>query len=133
MLTTEEFDKNGSFRLYASHPDNTKKKKKKIISNLKQSRLAGQSVLFHLSTYQLLTLAHVLLFAASSVSRRGGGGPSDPSRSAPDGFAEKNERVALSENKPKVPNFKVSSQPMNSEARLNTRSGPSDTTIFRML
>ena len=42
----------------------------------------------------------------------------------------KNERVARNERKPIVSNFKVSGQPMTSEV---TRSGPSDTTIFRAL
>ena len=46
---------------------------------------------------------------------------------------KKNERVALNERKPMVPNFKVSVQLMTSEVRSNTRSGPSDMTIFGML
>ena len=57
---------------------------------------------------------------------RGRRGPSDPtSRSAPDGVtpSQKNERVALNERKPMVPNFKVSDQPMTSEVRSNARGG----------
>ena len=46
---------------------------------------------------------------------------------------EKNERAALSDRKPIVPNFKVSGQPMTSDVRANTYSGPPDTTIFGML
>ena len=59
-----------------------------------------------------------------------------PSRSAPDGLRalrEKNDRVALNEGKPMVPNFKVSGQPMTSELRSNTRSGRPDTTTFGMI
>ena len=70
------------------------------------------------------------------VERVGGGvvGP-PPSRSAPDRVraSGKNERVALNERKPKVPNFKVSDQPMTSEVRSNTRRGPPEMTIFAML
>ena len=87
----------------------------------------------------VLTLARVRLFTASNVCVCGGGGGAirpPLSRSAPDGLRAsrtKNECVALNERKPMVPNFKVSGQPMTSEVRSNTRSGPSDTTIFGML
>ena len=73
-----------------------------------------------------------------SVERVGGGGGSvgPPSRSATDELRasrKKSERVALNERKPMVPKFKVSGQPMTSDVRLNTRSGPSDMTIFETL
>ena len=45
----------------------------------------------------------------------------------------KSERVALNERKPMVPKFKISGQPMTSEVRLNTGSGPHDTNVFGML
>ena len=57
----------------------------------------------------------------------GGGGPSDPPAVRPLRDFElrgKNERAALNERKPMVPKFKVSGQPMTSEVRSNTRSGP---------
>ena len=73
-----------------------------------------------------------------SVERIGEGeGPSDPPAVRPPMELElrrkKNERVALNEKKPMVPNFQVSDQPMTSEVRSNTRIGPSDTTVFGML
>ena len=43
---------------------------------------------------------------------------------------DKNGRVGLHERKRMVPNFKVSVQPMTSEARSNIRRGPSEMTIF---
>ena len=72
-------------------------------------------------------------YSDERVGGEGSVGP--PSRSAPDGFraSQKNERISLNERKPMVPNFKVSGQLMTAEVRLNTRSEPSDTTIFGML
>ena len=54
---------------------------------------------------------------------------------APDGVraSQKNERIALNENKSMVPNVKISGQPMTSEVRSNTRNGPLDMTILRTL
>ena len=46
---------------------------------------------------------------------------------------KKNERVVLNKRKPMIPNFKVSVQLMTSEVKSNTRSGPSNMTIFGML
>ena len=43
---------------------------------------------------------------------------------------EKNARFELNERKPMIPNVKVSSQPMTSEVRSNTRSGPFETTMY---
>ena len=60
---------------------------------------------------------------------KGGGASNPPSRSAPDGVRasqKKNERIALNEGKPMVPNFKVSGQLMTSEVSSSIRSGPSD-------
>ena len=78
-----------------------------------------------------------------SVERVGGGRSTDPtppfpSLSALDGLRasrKKNERVALNERKPMVPNFKVSGQSMTSEVtvRSNNRSVPPDTIILEML
>ena len=72
-----------------------------------------------------------------SVERVGGGGGSvGPPAVRPLMDLEhrgKNERVALNERKPMVPDFKVSGQPMTSDVRSNTRSGPSDMTIFETL
>ena len=51
---------------------------------------------------------------------------STPDRVRP---SRKNERVALNESKPMMHKFNVSDQPMTSEARSNTRSGPLETTI----
>ena len=45
---------------------------------------------------------------------------------------DKNDRVALYERKPMVPNLKVSGQPMT-EVRSNTRRRLPEMTIFRML
>ena len=74
--------------------------------------------------------------ALYSVERLGGEGSVVPTAVRPLmelELREKNERATLNERKPMVPNFKVSVQLMTSEVRSNTRSRPSDMTIFGML
>ena len=65
---------------------------------------------------------------------RGGGGLTTPAARPliELELRRENERVAVKERKPVVANFEASGQPMTSEVRLNTRSGPLET-IYWMI